>query len=435
MKILILAISLSLITFFSHAQIITTIAGNGPGNSGNGNLATLCELYYPVDITNDNLGNTYISDNGNHQIRKIDKFGVITLFASIGLPSAIICDKNNNIYVASQGEMSVVKFSPTGIRTTIAGKCDGVGAYSGDGGLATLAGLNYPHGVAIDSLNNVYIATTGDGRIRKVDTMGIINTICGNGTNSHTGDGGPANIATLGVPRGICLDKLGNLYIAEQGSCCIRKINTLGIISTVGGLGNGSSNYTGDGGLATFAELCPLDVIVDSIGNIYLSDAGNQVIRKIDLNGIITTVAGNGSKLGPGGSAGNGSFSGDGGLPTLASLNAPWGLFIDKQGSLLIADWFNHRIRKVNKSTVSVGELYVATKFSIYPNPTNGIFNISGLASNTQIVIYDAIGQIVFSSDSDGTNESINLVALADGIYLVKVKFYEKEFNAKIIKN
>jgi hypothetical protein len=169
----------------------------------------------------------------------------------------------------------------------------------------------------------------------------IITTIAGNGFFGISGDGGPAIVAELASPTGVACDASGNLYISDEGDC-IRKINTSGIISTIAGMG-GIGGYSGDGGPATAAELyLPYGVAVDSSGNIYIADGYYSRIRKVDTSGIISTFAG---------SAATG-YSGDGGPATDAELNNPWGLAVDASGNLLIADWSNYRIRKVNKSGV-----------------------------------------------------------------------------------
>ena len=222
----------------STTGIITTIAGNGiAGYSGDGGLATNAELNNPYGVAVDSNGNIYIADTNNNRIRKVN--------------------------------------STTGIITTIAG--NGTAGYSGDGGLATNAELYYPYGVAVDSNGNIYIADTYNNRIRKVNsTTGIITTIAGNGTAGYSGDGGPATNAQLNYPYGVAVDSSGNIYIADTDNNRIRKVNsTTGIITTIAG--NGNPGYSGDGGPATNAELYdPSGVAVDSNGNIYIADYRQQ---------------------------------------------------------------------------------------------------------------------------------------------------------------
>lgn len=197
--------------------------------------------------------------------------------------------------------------------STIAG--NGTGASSGDGGLATSAGLNYPRGVAVDPAGNVYIAEFSGNRVRKVDTAGNITTIAGNGSQGFGGDTGAATDAQLSNPSDVAIDAAGNVYIADYGNSRIRKVNAVtGIITTVAGGTLGCSG-AGDGGPAIAAELCdPWGIDLDSAGNLYIADTDSNRVRKVDaVTGIITTVAG-----------GSGGYGGDGGLATAASLASPF---------------------------------------------------------------------------------------------------------------
>ena len=233
---------------------------------------------------------------------------------------------------------------PNGIITTVAG--DGptypaTGSYSGDGGAATNADLYGPYGLAVDAAGNIFIADSGNSRVRKVGINGIIVTVAGNGTYGYSGDGGPATHAELWEPFGVALDATGNLFLSDLLNQNIRKVGTNGIITTVAG--NGTAGYSGDGGAATNAELhWPEGVAVDASGNLFIADAGNQRIRKVGTNGIITTVAGNGTY----------GFSGDGGAATNAQLDNPVAVAVDAAGDLFISDSGNQRIRKVGTNRI-----------------------------------------------------------------------------------
>jgi NHL repeat-containing protein len=217
---------------------------------------------------------------------------------------------------------------------------NGTPGFSGDGGAATSAELNGPGGVTVDSAGNLYIPDLNNDRIRKVAaSTGTISTVAGNGTQGHGGDGGLATNAELYQPDGVAVDDAGNLFIADTNNHRIRKVAAgTGTISTVAG--NGTLGYSGDGGLATSAELyTPYVVVVDIADNLYIADSNNQAIRKVDGDtGTISTVAGNGT-LG---------YSGDGGAATSAELNLPFGVSLDGPGNLYIADFGNERIRKVD---------------------------------------------------------------------------------------
>jgi sugar lactone lactonase YvrE len=282
--------------------IITTFAGNGNATySGDGAPATSASLNEPAGVAVDAFGNLFIADYYNNRIRKVDANGIITTVAGNG---------------------------PIGVLT---------GSYSGDGGAATNAGLNNPYGVAVDTLGNLFIVDSYNYRIRKVDANGIISTIAGNGTNGYSGDGGPATNASLSLPDGAAVDDSGNLFIADNLSNRIRKVDANGIISTIAG--NGTNGYSGDGGAATNARLAnPENVMVDAVGNVFIGDNYNNRVRKVDTNGVITTVAGNGTN----------GYSGDGGAATNASLSFPSGMALDAFGNLFIADTSNNHARRVS---------------------------------------------------------------------------------------
>jgi len=232
----------------------------------------------------------------------------------------------------------MIAHSPhTGIITTVAG--NGSMGYSGDNGAATSASLNKPYGVAVDSAGNIYIADLFNFVIRKVAAgTGMITTVAGNGTSGYSGDNGAATSARLSGPTGVAVDSIGNMYIADSVSNRIRKVAAgTGIITTVAG--NGTSGYSGDNGAATSASLSyPNGVAVDSAGNIFIANMGNNRIRKVATGtGIITTVAGNGTE----------GYSGDNSSATSTALNQPHGVAVDSAGNIYIADYGNNRIREV----------------------------------------------------------------------------------------
>ena len=199
---------------------------------------------------------------------------------------------------------------------TVAG--NGISGYSGDGGSADSAELDWPYGVAVDASGNLFIADYQNNRIRKVSTSGVITTVAGNGTFGYSGDGGSAISAELNGLTGVAVDASGNLFIADQVNNVIRKVSTIGVITTVAGNGYGAGagygGYSGDGGSAISAELNnPIGVAVDASGNLFIADAFNNRIRKVSTTGVITTVAGNGTY----------GYSGDGGSADSAELWAP----------------------------------------------------------------------------------------------------------------
>ncbi len=243
----------------------------------------------------------------------------------------------NSVYFTDNSNHRIRKVNSTGIITTFAGT--GSPTFSGDGGPATSATFIGTSGIAADLSGNIYFADVANHRLRKIDVSGVISTVAGNGTAGFSGDGGPSTAAQLNAPYGITSDAAGNIYIAEAGNHRVRKINTSGIISTVAG--NGTSGFSGDGGGATSAQLySPTSVALDIQGNMYITDALNHRVRKVSGSGIITTIAGTGTA----------GFSGDGAAATSANINQPLSLAVDGIGNVFISDQFNHRIRKVDAS-------------------------------------------------------------------------------------
>lgn len=264
--------------------------------------------------------------------------GGLATSAKLHYPSGIVTDTSGNLYIADYENNRIRKINTSGIITTIAG--NGIAGYSGDGGLATAAELQGPASIALDALGNLYIADYTNNCIRKVNTSGIITTIAGNSTPGYSGDGGIATAAQLHSPNNLVLDASGNLYIADANNNVIRKVNTSGTISTIAG--NGSAGYNGDGNLATSAELNPFGVFVDASGNVYIADHFNNCIRKVNTSGIISTIAGNAT----------GGYSGDGGSCLLAKLTNPLGIVLDDAGNIYIADTGNNVIRKISTSDI-----------------------------------------------------------------------------------
>jgi sugar lactone lactonase YvrE len=280
-----------------------TVVGDGGEQLGDGGPAIEAGFCGPNDVAFDTAGNMYISNGGG-------------------------------IYCSGPGGNTIRKVNPDGIITTVAGT--GHFGYSGDGGPATKAQLNFPLAVAVDREGDLYIADADNYRIRKVDKDGIINTVAGSGKKGHSGDGGPATSAKLTYPVGLAFDNRGNLYVADTFS--VRKIDPSGMITTVAG--TGQAGFSGDGGAATEAKLTAGDVAFDSKGNFYIADSENHRVRKVDKEGIIHTFAGSGKK-------GN---SGDGGPATKAALNEPSSIAFDGEGNLFILCHRTSVVRKVDKN-------------------------------------------------------------------------------------
>jgi uncharacterized protein (TIGR03437 family) len=328
--------------------VITTVAGGGSSGLGDNGPATSAQLYLPAAVAVDSAGNLYIADPVNYRVRKVSN-GVITTAAGNGTqgfsgdnglaasaqlsgPTGIAVDSAGNLYIADSGDIRKVS---NRVITTVAG--NGTPGFSGDNGPATSAQLSGPWGVAVDSAGNLYIADTYNSRIRKV-TNGAITTVAGNGTQSFSGDNGPATSAQLYGSHGVAAGPDGSVYIADSSNNRIRKVSN-SVITTVAG--TGTAGFSGDNGPAISAQLTdPEGVAVDSAGNLYIADTGYSRVRKV-ANGVITTVAGGGATLG------------DNGPATSAQLYSPKGVAVDSAGNLYIADTYNQRIRKVSNGVIT----------------------------------------------------------------------------------
>lgn len=342
------------------AGLIYTVAG-ASHFAGDGGPATSARLGFPESVAMDNSGNLYIADRQNHRIRKITPDGSIHTIAGNGTPgyagdkgpagvsilnapAAVAVDGAGNLYISDTANARVRMIDSAGIITTVAG--NGIASGAGDGGQATSAGLNLPKGLAIDSAGNLYIADQGNNRIRMVNANGVISTLAGTGVNGFGGDGGPSTAALLSSPDSVAVAPNGNLYIADTSNYVVRKIDLLGHISTVAG--NRQATFGGDNGPATAASLENVaSVGLDSAGNLFIGDPGNARIRMVNSSGIISTVAGSGTP----------SSAGDGGPATAATLGGPvtsgYGFTFGPAGVVYFADTLGEEIRKLTPSVAS----------------------------------------------------------------------------------
>src|SRR6266699_5548734 len=340
--------------------VIDTIGGNGwIGFSGDGGLSTGASLYSPMGLAVDPAGNVLIAESGNSRVRRVNvTTGTIETVAGNGLagfggdggpatdaslnePIGIAVGPGGDLFIADHTNFRIRRVeAATGTITTVAG--DGSQGFTGDGGPATSARLNYPFGIAVDSSGTLFIADTQNFRIRRVDAgTGIINTVAGDGVQGFSGDGGPAINASLGGPTGVAVDPSGNLIIVDPWFNRIRRVDaTTGVISTIAG--NGTFDFSGDGGPATSAGIgSPGGAVLDSAGNLLIADTGNCRIRMVDAStGKIRTVVGSGIC----------AFDGDGGAPEIASLNGPNAVAVDASGNMFIADTNNQRVREAGAS-------------------------------------------------------------------------------------
>jgi sugar lactone lactonase YvrE len=429
-------------------HIITTVAGNGiKGVSEDGGLAVDATLVFPWSVAADSAGNLYISDTADYpssgyilsrRVRKVDGSGIIGTLAGnrfefyggdgslaragqfneiigVGVGAGI------NIYlthdmVLEPNNQRVRSVNFAGIVSTFAGT--GLPGFSGDNGPAVNAQLQDPVGITGDALGNVFIADSSNNRIRKVDRFGTITTYAGTGAGGFLGDGGPAMNAILRFPEGVALDLAGNLYVADSGNYRIRKIAAAEphVITTVAG--NGSFGHGGDNGPATLAQIGFVhSLAVDAAGNFYIADRNNNVIRKVDLSGTITTVAGNGAFCGN-----EPCPTGDGGPAIAAQLNSPEGVALDAAGNLYIADAFNNRVRKITagaNGTIDPTDIIT----TIVGDGTKAYSGDGGAATSAQLnfpddVAFDGFGNLYIA---DFANRRVRRVEAVGPVMLQNV--------------
>jgi gliding motility-associated-like protein len=382
---------------------ILDLAGNGtPGYvNGSNSIAT---FNYPNWLSFDNNSNYYISDFNNDVVRGSDtlSFNVFTkagtgvkgsnngtaLQASFNQMQGLAIDINNNIYIADAGNNIIRKIDFNGNVTTFAGS----GASGSLNGLGRSASFNIPTGVAIDISGNIYIADKGNNLIRKITPIGQVSTIAGNGIAGYTN--GLSTAASFNNPTGIAVDFHGNIYISDLGNNVIRKIDTTGIVTTLAGNGNqGSTN-----GLGTSASFnAPAGIATDALGNVYIAELGSNLIRKIDITGTVSTLAGGGADIN-------------------TSFNSPIGVVSDLRGNLLVADALNYAVRLVSTTGYTISPSLPAglsfdtstgiitgtpTSLTQATNYTVTAYNIGGSSSNTFSL---AIG----SSDANLSNLVLN---------------------------
>ena len=390
--------------------IISTFAGSG--DIGDGGPATAAQLRTPFGVAVDGTGNIYVADRDDNRIRKVDADGVISTVAGAGRlaglrgegatataaalwdPYGVAVDSAGNVYIADTWSHRIRKVDADGIISTFAGTQ--MLGDRGDFGPAIEAQLHSPRDATVDTAGNVYIADSRNHRIRKVGADGIIYTFAGGGIpDDYVGDGGQAVDAQLGFPTGVTVDEDGNVYIADTWSHRIRKVDADGIISTLAG--TGMLGYSGDGGPAASAQLrAPSGVAVDSAGNAYIADYENQRIRKVGADGIVFTIAGGGSPA---------DGIGDGGPATAARLRGPYSVAVDNAGNVYIADAFNHRIRRLTLAApssprISAGGIVLATGTptvsSISPSTLISVFGQDFAPQGTQTLspALDAEGRI-----------------------------------------
>ena len=325
---------------YVYQYVVVTLAGNGAQGDADGTGAA-AGFNYPIGIAADANGNLYVGDQLNEKVRKITPAGVVTTLAGNGAPASadgvgssatfyyptgVTVDPSGNIYVTDLGGNTIRKVTSGGVVTTVAGD-GGAGATNGPASTAT---FRSPAGVAIDKSGNLYITDASNNQIRMVTPGAVVSTFAGSGPQGSADGTGAA--ASFYYPYGIAIDASGNLYVADTRNNKIRKITPAGVVSTLAG-GGAVGSADGTGTAASFNY--PAGIAVDSIGNLYIADVGNNEIRKVTPAGVVTTVAGSTT---PGDVDGTGSA---------AAFSNPYGVTVDKSGNIYVTEQGNDKVRKI----------------------------------------------------------------------------------------
>ena len=338
-----------------RGNVTTLVGGLGQrGGFAGGSSAVEARLYYPSGVAADLAGNVYVADTFNHRVRKIGPTGTIATIAGTGErgfsgdggpavdaqlwgPNGLLVDLAGNVYISDSGNHRVRKVDSSGMIETIAGQ--GEPGILGNGGPATEARLQFPRGLAMDASGSLFLVDSGYDIVRKISPSGTIEPFAGSGEQFDKGDGGPASMAQFGYPDDIAADAAGNVYVLDSNQ--VRRVDPNGMIAAIAG--TGEYGHSGDGGPAIAAELRnPTELELDAAGNLYLAERFGHRVRKIDVAGTIATIAGTGER----------GFSGDGGAATAAQLSSPRSIAVDSVGNVYVADEINHRVRKIDTSGV-----------------------------------------------------------------------------------
>jgi len=405
--------------------VISTFAGSGQGTSDG--LRLVAEFSGIYGMCTDPSGNIYVVDSTNFRIRKITPEGITSTlaghesgyadgtgpYAKFSYPNGICSDAAGNIYVTDAGNYKIRKITPQGVVTTLAGST--VGFADGPGNTAKFnTDLD---GICADKNGNLYVADNYNHKIRKITPDGTVSTLAG---STFGFEDGPGNTAKIWQPKGICIDKNGNLYVSDRFNNRIRKITPGGIVSTFAGSTEGYTD--GPGTSAQFSY--PEQIGIDSNDNLYVTDysLANYVIRKISPSGTVSTLAG--------------STEGYVDGPALsAKFSNPRGICVDAKGNVYVADLVNSVIRKITQGTLSVDEFqYSKSNWKAFPNPASDKLNIELEGSNdAEVIVTDVLGLKVFSSKIVGSSITIDTHSFAAGIYFVTLKDKEDKSTKKII--
>lgn len=413
-------ISAFIITFISAAQQVTTIAGSTTGYADG--IGTSAQFNATYGVATDAAGNIYVGDRYNNKIRKITPNGIVSTLAGSTLgyadgtggeaqffyPRGVATDVAGNVYVADSGNDRIRKITPEGVVSTLAGSTPGYAD-----GIGAAAQFDDPGGVATDALGNVYVADQYNNKIRKITPSGEVSTLAGSDLGFADGIGAAAKFY---YPNGVAIDAVGNIYVGDTNNHMIRKITPLGEVSTLAGSTQGFAD-----GIGTSAQFnTPVRLVTDAEGNVYVADTGNNRIRKITSQGEVSTFAGSTQGFADG-------------TAQEAMFYAPIAVTIDTEGNFYVADRGNNKIRKITQQ-LGVTQNDLNSKIRIYPNPVTTALTIE-LDKNyviDKILVRDLSGKIILSQLLN--SNTINVESLADGCYFIEVYSDEKKMVDKFIK-
>lgn len=462
-------------------RLVSTLAGSGTVGSANAN-GILASFNLPTVVALDSFGNVFVVDRSNHKIRKITPNGDVTTFAGSGVsgsvdgigtaasfrfPDGAAFDTHNNLFISDQSNHKIRKITPDGTVSTFAGS----GIMGAIDGVGIAASFYYPAGMTVDANDNLLIADYGNNKIRKVTPDGIVTTFAGTGVAGS--QEGTTLTAQFNGATGVCLDSFGNVFVADYYNNKIRKIDVLGNVSTFAGSG-AIGALDGNGILASFHS--PAIIAVDNNNNLFVTDEGNHKIREIKPDGTVSTYAG------------NGTIGATNGIATSAQFNSPTGVAIDNLNTVFVADYSNHKIRKIKTYGYSIfpelpaglnfdtatgiisgtptaispasdytitasnieGESSFVVNFAvenelgfpdidtssirIYPNPVKAVLTISTSESISEISIFNLIGQKLVSKTTLSSEEKIAVSELANGWYLLQTTIGNRTKTTKFLK-